>query len=137
MAIFNSKEYSWSNVEISMLGRVLTRARGVMYNTEKEKEHLYGRGENPIAIQSGNKAYTGELRVLQSELERLELELARDEDITDLGAINIIVAYVPKNGGAVITHTLKGCEFTAAPREMNQNDKFQEIALPFLFLGRQ
>lgn len=134
---FNTKEYGWANVEIAMLGRVLTKARGVKYSAKKEKEYLHARGENPHSIQSGNKTYEGELTLLQSELEAIQRQLKPDEDITDLPPFNITVAYVPKDGLNVVTHILKGVEFTEDPREIKQGDKFQEIVTPIMFLGRE
>lgn len=135
--MFNTKEFAWSNVEIALFGRVLIGARGVAYKASKEKELLHGRGENPHSIQSGNKSYEGTLTLLQSEVEAIQRQLPDDEDLTDLDGFNITVAYVPKNSPNIVTHILKGVEFTEDPREMNQNDKFQEIALPIIFLGRE
>ena len=134
---FNSKEYAWSNVEIAMHGRILTRVRGVKYTAKKDKEAVHGRGEDPFAIQSGNKTYEGELMLLQSELEAIQRQLDPNDDITDMDGFNITVAYRPKNGGAVVTHILKAAEFTEDVREIKQGDKFQELTLPILFLGRE
>ena len=136
--MFNSKEYAWANVEIAMLGRLLTRVRGVKFSVKKEKEYLHGRGENPHAIQSGNKTYEGELVLLQSELEAITRQLEPTEDITDLTGLNITVVFKPKTGGtSLVTYILKNVEFTEESREMNQGDKFMEISLPIMFLERE
>lgn len=134
---FNTKEFAWSNVEIATLGRVLTRVRGVKYSSKKEKEYLHARGENPHSIQSGNKTYEGELMLLQSELEAIQRQLGANEDITDLGGLNITVVYKPKDGTSLVTHILKNVEFTEDPREIKQGDKFQELTLPIMFLERE
>jgi len=135
--MFNTKEFAWHNIEIALFGRVLTGARGVEYKVTKEKELVHGRGENPHSVQSGNKAYEGTLTLLQSEVEAIQRQLRDDQDLTDLEGFSVTVAYVPKTGANVVTHILKGVEFTEDPRAMNQNDKFQEIALPIIFLGRE
>jgi hypothetical protein len=135
--MFNSKEYAWANVEIAMLGRLLTRVRGVKFTVKKEKEYLHGRGENPHAIQSGNKTYEGELTLLQSELEAITRQLKPTEDITDLSGLNITVVFKPKTGTSLVTYILKNVEFTEESREMNQGDKFMEISLPIMFLERE
>ncbi|MEM8506235.1 MAG: hypothetical protein AAF717_00335 [Bacteroidota bacterium] len=137
MSTFRSKEFAWSNVQIAFGGRVIIGARGVEYKSVKEKEYVHGRGENPHSIQSGNKTYEGNLILLQSEVEALERQLADNEDLTDMDGFTITVAYVPKSGGNVVTHILKAVEFTEDPRNINQNDKFQEITLPIMFLGRE
>ena len=135
--MFNTKEFAWHNIEIALFGRVLTGARGVEYKVTKEKELVHGRGENPHSVQSGNKAYEGTLTLLQSEVEAIQRQLRDDQDLTDLEGFSVTVAYVPKTGANVVTHILKAVEFTEDPRAMNQNDKFQEIALPIIFLGRE
>lgn len=134
---FDTKEFAWANVEIAMLGRVITKARGVKYSAKKEKEYLHARGEDPFSIQSGNKTYEGELTLLQSELEAMAKDLKPDEDITDIPGFSVTISYVPKNGAGIITHSLSGCEFSEDPREIKQGDKFQEITLPIMFLGRK
>jgi len=133
---FNSKEYSWAEVQVVMLGRPVTRIRGIKYGVKKEKEYLHARGENPHSIQSGNKTYEGEITLLQSELEAMQAQLSSTEDLTDMDAFSITVAYVPKNNAQVVVHILKAVEFTEDMREMQQGDKFQEIALPIMFLER-
>ncbi|PIB28916.1 hypothetical protein BFP77_08340 [Maribacter sp. 4U21] len=135
--MFNSKEFAWANVEIALFGRVLIGARGVEYTAKKDKEPVHGRGENPHSIQSGNKTYEGNLMLLQSEVEAIQRQLRDDQDLTDLDGFSVTVAYVPKTGANIVTHILKGVEFTEDPRNMKQGDKFQEITLPIIFLGRE
>jgi len=134
---FNTKEFAWSNVEVAMLGRVLTRIRGVKYSAKKEKEFLHARGEDPHAIQSGLKTYEGELMMLQSELEAIQKQLDDTEDITDLEAFNVTIVYKPKGAGSLVTHILKNVEFTEDPRDIDTTKKFQELSLPIMFLGRE
>lgn len=134
---FDTKEFAWANVEIAMLGKVVTKARGVKYSAKKEKEYLHARGENPFSIQSGNKTYEGELTLLQSELEAMAKDIEPEEDITDIPGFSVTISYVPKKGESVITHTLEGVEFSEDPREIKQGDKYQELTLPIMFLGRK
>ena len=137
--MFNTKEFAWANVEVAMLGRLLTKVRGVKYTVKTDKEAAYARGDKPFAIQSGNKSYEGELMLLQSELEAILKQLKPTEDITDLSNLTITVVYKPKNGlpTALVTHILKGVEFTEDARDIKQGDKFQELTAPFLFLERE
>lgn len=137
MAFFdsNNKEFSWSNVQAVAVGRNLTKIRGVKYGAKKEKEAVYARGENPHGIQSGNKAYEGEIKLLQSEAETLSALLSPEQDLTDLPPFDLVVSYVPKGALAPLTHICRGVEITEDMREMSQGDKFQEITLPVLFLG--
>lgn len=134
---FNSKEYGWVNVHVVMNLKNVTKIRSVKYAPKKEKEYLYAKGGDPHAIQSGNKAYEGEIGLLQSEVEALDKLVAPDEDLTDLPPFEMIVSYIPKGSKKITTHVLKNVEFTEDPREIKQGDKFMEITLPIMFLGRK
>lgn len=132
MPKFNSREYEWADVNIVVAGRMVTGIRGVSYTSSQEKEALYGKGNKPHAIQRGNKNYTGSIRLLQSELEALEL--AAGGDALD-ASFNIVVAYGnPSKGDIVTTDLMRGCEITEIPKTLNQNDKFMEIELPIVML---
>ena len=134
--MFDSKQYAWADVEIWLLGKKIAGARNVKYKIAQEKEVFYGAGGEPQGIGHGNKSYEGEIGVLQSEVEALTLSAiaAGGNDITDLSAMNVIVAYAPK-GGAKTVDILQNIEFKEVEKGMNQNDKFAEITLPFIALG--
>lgn len=133
----NDPEYSWRDVQIVMLGKILTRVRGIKFGIKKDKGYLHARGENPHTIQSGNKTPEGELTLLQSELEALQIGLEPDEDMTDLAPFDIVVSFAKKGSLEIKTYILKGCEFIEDMREMKQGDKNMEIATPILFLRRE
>ncbi len=134
---FNSKEYNWAQVQVFKDGKLLTKITGIKYSIKKEKEYLYAKGEDPHAIQSGNKSYEGEITLLQSHLEAFLLDLAPDEDLTDYPPFTMVVGYVPKNSLKITTHVLSSVEYTEDTRETKQGDKQMEITLPIMFLGRK
>lgn len=128
----NTREYEWADVAVVLAGRMVTGIRGVSYTSSQEKEALYAKGNKPHAIQRGNKSYSGNIRLLQSELEALEA--AAGGDILN-ASFNVIVSYGnPLKGDAITTDLLKGCEITEVPKGLNQNDKFMEIELPIVML---
>ena len=132
MPKFNSREYEWADVSVVAAGRMITGIRGVSYTSSQEKEALYGKGNKPHSIQRGNKTFSGAIRLLQSELEALEL--AAGGDAWDI-SFNIVVAYGnPAKGDMITTDLLVGCEITEIPKGLNQNDKFMEIELPLVML---
>ncbi len=137
MPVFSTKQYAWSSIKVFLFGRLVTELRGVDYNTKKEKEPVYGQGEDPLSIQPGNKSHEGNLMILQSGLEAM-ISAAKAQgyaDITDIPGFNIQVSYA--NAGEVpTTDTLIGCEFTEEPKGMKQGDKFSEHTLPFIFLRK-
>jgi len=134
--IINSKQYTWSNLEVVALGRKFLGIRGIEYKPVHEKELVYGAGSEPLGIQHGNKSYSGTLTLLQSELEALTRYARQNgfNDITDI-EFDIVVAYVPQGGGPVVTDVVKFASITEIPKAMRQNDKFMEIALPFIALA--
>lgn len=138
MGNFNSKEFEFADVKVSVLGVELTGLRGLTYKKSQEKSHVYGAGNRPKRIQRGNKKYEGALMMLKSDFDILN-SAARNagyEDITDVPgkAINITCVYEDKANGALSTDALINVEFTESEDGMKQGDQFKEISLPFLFL---
>lgn len=130
--MFNTREYEWSDVTVVLAGHDVIGLRGISYNSSQEKEALYAKGNKPHGIQSGNKSYTGSIRLLQSEL--MELQAAAGGDVMDI-SLDVVVAYGnPAKGDVIHTDLVRGAQFTEVPKSLNQNDKFMEIELPFIAL---
>ena len=134
----NGQEYSWGDISLILGGRDVTRCIGIEYKTEQAKEELYGKGNKPLAIQTGNVKHTGTITLLQSELNTLQ-ELAR----TATGKTNIlklsldaVVCYGnPLEGDVMTVDRLFGIQFTEVPKGMKQGDAKMEVALPFSCLN--
>ena len=108
--MFNSRDYEWADIDVVMAGRPVTGIRGIKYNTKKEKELVYAKGNKPHAVQSGNYDHSGEITVLQSEYNALRQ--AAKGDILSV-SLDIVVAYGnPTRGDAITTDILVGVEFT-------------------------
>ena len=133
MPTFNSKEYAWSDVRIFMFGRFVTGARSVSYTVSKEKEALYAAGDEPRAIQSGNKSYSGSITLLQSEIRALT-NAAGKKHLVDIPGFQVVVSYGDANT-PITTDRLKAMEFTEYEKSISQNDKYMEIELPMIGLG--
>ena len=132
MSTFSSKQYAWSDVSISIGGRILEGATEVEYTEKQDKETLYGRGNKPHKIVRGNKSYEGKISVWQSELEAM-VQDAPGKSILNLN-FDIIVSYVPEDRGVIVTDVLSGCEFTETKKAMKQGDKNMLVELPIIFL---
>ena len=130
--MFNSREYQWSDVRLTVGGRPITRARSVRYKRSKEKELLYGAGNEPVSIQSGNVSYEGEVAMLRSEYETLAAN--GGGSVLDL-QVDIVVSY-GNPPDVMVTDKLMGCQFTEEENSMAQGDKNEEITLPFIFLRK-
>ena len=133
--MFNSRQYEFADITVFAGGRDITGLRSIKYSAKQEKEPLYGKGNKPLSIQKGNKGYEGEIGLLQSELEALEL--ASGGDILDL-ELTIVINYGnPTKGDMIKTDSLIGCQFTEDTREMKQGDKFMDVTLPVVFLEKK
>ena len=131
---FNSREYSYCDVQATILGRPLTGLRGIEYTAKKSKEAVFGAGINPKSIQHGRREYEGTLTVLQSELVALNraAKEAGYSDCLDL-EFDIVVTYT--SGETVTTDIIRCASITEFPKGMKEGDLNSEHALPFIALG--
>lgn len=132
-----SNEYAWFNANIVQNGATVGKVIGFKFSVKKEKEYIYGRGEDPIGIQSGNKSYEGELTFFQSVAESMQGDLPEGKDLTDADPFDLVVAYVGKQGQSIRTYTLKHIEITEDTREAQQGNKNMPVTFPIMFLGRE
>lgn len=130
--MFDTRQYEYADVTLSLGGRIVTGCRGLKYGSKQEKEAVYGKGNEPRHIQRGNVSYEGEITVLQSELE--SLRLAGKGSVLSLRLNAEVVYGNPANGDVIIIDKVRGIEFTEDTKEIKQGDKFMEITLPFIAL---
>lgn len=124
-------EYSWDSVEIAINGVVIIGALGIKFSQEVESELVYGKGNRPLGINDGNIKNEGEITVHQSELDKL---LAATGNRWVAGLKNLTITSALIKEGRISTRTFAGCRITSIGEEYKQNDKWAEIALPFIFL---
>lgn len=135
---FNSSEYAWKDLEVVFLGRPIGRLTEVKYKVSQEHKEFYGRGNNPHGINSGNKKYSGSLKIGQSELKAMaakakEIDLTADP--TDFPYVDINVAYA--SGALIERDVIKSVKILEFEKGMKQGDTEMEIELPFIALGIQ
>ena len=106
---FTTQQYAWKDVKMFIGGRRFRQFIGVEYDQEIEREYVYGEGDEPQAIQDGNKKYSGKIKLLQSELEGL-IAGAPDRDILKYNYFDVVVTYLAE--GVFVTDILKNCKFT-------------------------
>jgi hypothetical protein len=131
---FNSKQYNFSQVSVNILGRTINGFLGIKYSIKTEKDYLFGRGNNPLSIQSGNNKYEGELSLTQSELEAMNIAVkqANPDGLLTQVAFDIVVAYASDT--IITVDVIEGAEFTEYEKGMKQGDKNMEISLKFMAL---
>ncbi|MBS1535312.1 MAG: hypothetical protein JST78_09560 [Bacteroidetes bacterium] len=132
---FDTREYEWADVTVVIGGIDSKGIRQVKYKKKVESEPIYAKGREPHSIQTGNSSYEGELELLQSDYDALELAAGGDITRSNIG---ILVAYGnPANGDAIRTDLIRGVKFTETERAAKQGDKFMPRTLPFIALGIQ
>lgn len=134
MVPFNSKQYSYCDLAVTILGRQITGLRGMEYTVKKTKEALYGAGVRPKSIQHGKREYSGTLTVLQSELEALN-RAAKEAGYTDCLDLefDIVVTYL--NEGVMTMDIVRCASITEFPKGLKEGDLNSEHALPFIALA--
>ncbi|WPQ62220.1 hypothetical protein SIO70_28070 [Chitinophaga sancti] len=134
--IFDTKEVTWANMKVVLLGKELTGIRGIKYKLSQEKEHLHGAGDEPIGIQRGKRIYEGEIKLLKFEYDILAdaVKNAGGRDILDLSA-EIVVTYVKDVTSTPRTDIIQGFQFKEFEKGWEQGAKFMELTLPIIFMG--
>jgi hypothetical protein len=130
----NGREYEWADISIIIGGVPIAGFRAVSYKREREKEAMFAKGRKAHSIQSGNESVTGSITFTQSQLEALELATGGN---VLTAKVDIVVSYgaeLNATSTAISTDIIVGAEFTEYEKGMSQNDKFMEIAMPFLAL---
>ena len=134
----DTREFEFADIKVNLLGRQLTGLRGLHYKESQEKELVYGAGNEPKAIQSGNIKYEGSLHLLKSDVDDLNTaaRAAGYKNIMRVPAkdINITCVYQKQDGEELHTAALISVAFHEKEDGMKQGDKFKEITLPFIFL---
>ena len=131
---FNSRQYSFSDISVNILGRTLEGFRGVSYKVSVEKGLLHGRGKKALSIQNGSEKVEGELMLLQSELEAMRLAVKTANPLAKLTDVSFDIVVTYGNGATAVTDIIQGCQFTEYEKGMQAADKFMEISMPFLAL---
>lgn len=136
-----TSECAWAHFEIKILNRVIKGLRGFESKKTKEAEHLYGAGDEPIDITTGNKKYEGNIKVLGFEADAMN-KAAQDagfDDITEVPheLIIITISYKRRITDKVKTIISTGVQFTEDGFSLEQNAKMREVTLPYIAMSRQ
>ena len=127
MDIRNTEEYAWSDIHAVMFGREVARLRAVKYGSKWDKEPIYATGNKPVAMGRGNKSFTCEIKVLQTELEAIITSAGGDP--VNIPSFDIAVAYVPVSGLPMKTDLILHAEFENFEKDSKQGDKSHEITM--------
>lgn len=130
---FDTREYEWADITLIVGGEEIAGIRSVRYKEEIEREAIYAKGNQPVAIQSGNRSYDGEIIVLQSAYE--QLVKAGRGSVLSISADATVHYGNPNKGDSILSKRITGMRFTEAENQMTQGDMFMEVTLPFIALN--
>lgn len=129
----DTRTYSWADIDIRVNGEAISTAQAVSYKETQTKEVVYGKGNEPIGVQRGQKSYSGSISLLQCEYEAI-VASTKNKSILD-AHFDIVVTYgTASNGDQLLTDVLQGCEITDAENKMDNKATSMTVELPFVFL---
>lgn len=135
---FDTKECEWADMITYISGSRLIKIRGIRFSIKQEKEAIYGEGDEPLAIQNGNRAYDGEIKLLVGALNDMDdaAVLAGGRDALDL-EFDVQVVFRARSNRKLRIFNLIGVQITELTRNWDQNAKMMEVTLPIVFLRQK
>jgi hypothetical protein len=138
MGVFNFKRYKeaeWVDFSITIGGSKPVKILGVRYKAKKEKEPIYGEGDEPLDIQSGNRSYEGQIKLRKGAVDDLNTaaQAAGADDILDV-TFDVICHYKPRGSRPPQTDILESVDVTEFEMGWDQGAKSMEVTLPIVFL---
>ncbi len=127
----DTSQFSWKDITAAIGGKILDGITEVSYSKKATKELLYGRGNKPHKVLTGNFEFEGKITIWQSELIAME-KSAPDGEILNL-EFDITIAYIPKDSTDQVIKTLKGVQITDVTEAMAQGDTHMKVELPIIF----
>lgn len=126
--LINGNEYSWGDIVCSIAGLPMIGITGIEYNDEQEVTDNYGAGRYPISRSKGRITCNGKITLYSSEVNAL-VKKTPNGRLQDLGAFDIIVSYIPDEGGIVVTDKLRNCQFKKNGRSWSEGDTSKTVDL--------
>jgi len=136
--LINGRGYSYASFSFNLgaTGIPIYGITSIDHSITQEKTNNYGAGENPTERGLGVKEFEGSMTLQKREIEKLRA-VARDGDITNLGAMNLtITASIEGDPGASIAYVLNNLEFTSDAESGSQGDTELTSDVPFIWAGR-
>ncbi len=129
--LINGVEYSWADVTVSIAGQPVVGITKVDYSDEQQIDNIYGAGQQPVARGYGNITPAASITLLRSAIEAIR-PAAASRRLQDIAPFDVIVSFVPLNGGAIVTHRIRNAQFTRDANSIAQGDTKNEVELPLL-----
>ncbi len=129
--LINGVEYSWADLTVNIGGSPVVGITKVDYKDSQQIDNIYGAGQQPVARGYGNITPTASITLLRKEVESIRAASATGR-LQDIAPFDMIVAFVPLNGGAIVTHKVRNCQFTEDANAIAQGETKNETTLPLI-----
>jgi polyribonucleotide nucleotidyltransferase len=126
--LINGIEYSWGDIVCTIAGTPVTGITGIEYSDEQEVTDNYGAGRYPVSRSKGRITCSGKITLYASEVNALVKKSANGR-LQDIAAFDIIVSYIPDQGGVVIHDKLRNCQFKKNERSWSEGDTSKAVDL--------
>ena len=127
------KPVEWNDAAIYINGARVADVKGWEFGADTEKEHIFTEGDEPTAIQSGNRKPSGSIKMLSRSVDVLNVAAvaAGGRDINDL-EWDFVAVFQAQGIRGLQTYTVSGCQTSSYKYAMDQNAKEMVMTLPFL-----
>lgn len=129
---FDSTEVKWSDLKFYLNGTKVVKFTALKYKPEQEVEEIYGGGDEPLDLQTGNRKYSGMATMYKSMIDAMN-KAARAQGFRDLMDVpwTIVADYKETLASPRTADTLPNVRFTDYEKGMEQNAKSMPITLNF------
>lgn len=128
--LINGESVSWGQIQITILGAVMTGITSVKYNSKREKVNVYGAGSKPVSRGYGRYEYEGSITFLAEEWKNI-VKASPNGDPMQLGFFDVNILFVSTTG-LTQTITWKSAEPMENPFDVSEGDTSVNIEVPFV-----
>jgi hypothetical protein len=134
-AFLAQKEAEWSDQSMYIDGVRVAGIKGNSFGVSTDKKHLFGEGDTPLCIQSGNREPKGSFKLMKSVVDTLNLLAVSKggRDMNDL-VFDLVYVYQPQGTRPRVRVTLFGCQTMDFKYGWDQGSTEMMIDVPYLYM---
>ena len=128
--LINGLAYSWSQVDVKILGVPVAGITAVNYEETQEMQNNYGAGNRPVSRAYGKIEPKATVTLEMAEVVAL-IEAAPKGTLQSIPEFDIVVSFLPE-GGKIVTHVIHNCRFMDTKIDVKQGDMTIPVELAML-----
>lgn len=128
--MLNGKQYDFEDIKVKLFDKEIIGITAIEYGNKQDPQFQYGVGKHPISYTKGKYEASGEITILQSELESIQRSLQKGQSLTDIPPFDVVVSYGMEGDTTPVTDILKSCFFTEVKKGMKTGGEAMEVKLP-------